>query len=333
MRKVTRRKLIFLFFYVLFVFIVIAALRFNGAINRPILAKGKEPVVVVLDKSTSAARFIHDLEAQNLIYSAKVWMFLIRVGNLANNLKAGVYQITPEETVFEFLQHVSAGDVMKFNFTVIEGTTQNRVIQDLMKAPYLNYQSSDWAVVTKKFPNPEGMLLANTYQYEGQSSAANLIAHAYSNLTSYLDESWTRRDPKIPYKTSYELLIAASIIEKETSIPQERRIISGVLINRLQKRMPLQMDPTVIYALGEQYNGTLTHKDLLINSPYNTYKNLGLPPTPIAMVGKEAIDAAAHPQYSNYLYYVARGDGHHQFSETYREQINAINRLKHTKAH
>ena len=124
------------------------------------------------------------------------------------------------------------------------------------------------------------------------------------------------------------MLIAASIIEKETAVPQERKLISGVVINRLNKHMPLQMDPTVIYAMGDTYKGSLTHEDLSINSPYNTYQNRGLPPTPIAMVGKEAIDAAAHPQLSNYLYFMARGDGTHQFSQTYEEQKQAINQYK-----
>jgi UPF0755 protein len=332
MNKIARRKLIYLFFYAIFVFVIITALRFYSAINRPIIDKGSDPVIVVLDKSSSASHFIHDLESRNLIYSAKVWMFLIRIGDLAHNLKAGVYQIVPGETVFEFLHHVSAGDVMTFNFTIIEGTTQTKVINDLMKAPYLSYRNEDWGAITKKFSNPEGMLLANTYQYQGNSSASTLLTQAYNDLTRYLNDSWMHRDTKVPYKTPYELLIAASIIEKEGAIPQERRLISGVLVNRLKKRMPLQMDPTVIYALGSQYKGTLAHNDLLINSPYNTYKNLGLPPTPIAMVGKDAIDAAAHPQHSNYLYYFAKGDGTHQFSETYKQQINAINQFKYHKA-
>lgn len=180
----------------------------------------------------------------------------------------------------------------------------------------------------KNYPSAEGLLLADTYQYQGGSSSKALLEQAHRNLLNYLNISWTNRAANLPYKTPYELLIAASIIEKETAIAQERKLISGVMVNRLKKKMPLQMDPTVIYGLGNQYTGKLTHNDLLIESPYNSYLNRGLPPTPIAMVGKEAIDAAAHPQLSNYLYFVAKGDGTHQFSETYEQQKQAINQYR-----
>ena len=130
--------------------------------------------------------------------------------------------------------------------------------------------------------------------------------------------------PGLPYQTAYEMLIAASIIEKETAIPKERRLIAGIIINRLRKHMPLQMDPTVIYALGSQYHGTLRREDLQIDSPFNSYLHRGLPPTPIAMVDKDAIDAAAHPEPTDYLYFVATGNGSHHFSVNYEEQKQAI---------
>ena len=153
-----------------------------------------------------------------------------------------------------------------------------------------------------------------------------MLLSAHRHLQNVLNDAWQHRASSLPYQTPYELLIVASILEKETAIARERRLISGVIINRLQKHMLLQMDPTVIYAKGADAEGRLMHDDLRLDSPYNTYRYHGLPPTPIAMVGKDAIDAAAHPLSSNYLYFVAMGDGHHYFSETYDEQKAAVAR-------
>ncbi|HAU0988355.1 TPA: endolytic transglycosylase MltG, partial [Legionella pneumophila] len=268
------------------------------------------------------------LQDKKLIHSAKFFLLIIRFEGLSHQLKAGVYQITPGETAMKLLHRVVAGDVITQNFTIIEGSTQQKVDYDLRQANYLKYNPEDWAIVKENYPSAEGLLLADTYQYQGGSSSRALLEQAHRNLLNYLNTSWANRSPNLPYKTPYELLIAASIIEKETAIAQEKKLISGVMVNRLKKKMPLQMDPTVIYGLGNQYKGKLTHNDLLIQSPYNSYLNRGLPPTPIAMVGKEAIDAAAHPQLSNYLYFVAKGDGTHQFSETYEQQRQAINQYR-----
>ena len=198
-----------------------------------------------------------------------------------------------------------------------------------MQATHLEYHPEDWSSIQDHHINAEGLLLADTYQYNAGSTSKTLLKQAHHNLIQYLDGVWKSRDPNLPYKTPYELLTAASIIEKETALASERQLISGVVVNRLKKGMPLQMDPTVIYSLQEKYTGKLSHNDLQVDSPYNSYKHRGLPPGPIAMVGKDSINAAAHPQWSNYLYFVARGDGGHHFSETYVQQINAINKYQH----
>jgi UPF0755 protein len=202
------------------------------------------------------------------------------------------------------------------------------VSDNLRQAPYLAYSQTDWSKIKGNYLSAEGLLLADTYHYDAGSMSNKILELANKNLNNYLNNSWLQRSKDLPYKSSYELLIVASIIEKESSIPAERRLISGVIINRLQKSMPLQMDPTVIYALGINYKGKLTKENLHIDSPYNTYLNRGLPPTPISMVGKDAIDAAAHPTFSNYLYFVARGDGSHDFSVNYEEQLQAVSRYR-----
>lgn len=289
----------------------------------------QEPIILTLDKSTNASQFAALLHEKKLIQSPRFLLAYIRLKGLANQLKAGVYEIQPGETVLHLLHRVVRGEVLLRNFTIIAGTTQQKVSQDLSKADYLHYDPATWTGIQGNYPSAEGLLLADTYQYRGGSEARTLLDQAHTNLINYLDKAWSGKATDLPFKNAYELLIAASILEKETALPAERKLIAGVMVNRLKLGMPLQMDPTVIYALGNAYTGKLIHQDLLVDSPFNTYRNRGLPPTPIAMVGREAIDAAAHPTVSKYLYFVAKGDGSHQFSETYLQQRQAINAYKH----
>ena len=323
------KKLIIYILAVFFMSFLIISWNIYSLVATPLISRQDSPMIVSIDPSVSASKFASLLKEKHLIHSAKLFTLIIRFEGLAPQLKAGVYQINPGETAMQLLHRVVAGDVLTQNFTVIEGTTQQKVAQDLMNAKYLEYHPDDWLSIKGRYPNAEGLLLADTYQYRGGSSSRTLLEQAHKNLINYLSNAWAHRAADLPYKNEYELLIAASIIEKETAIPQERKIISGVMVNRLKKKMPLQMDPTVIYGLGNEYKGKLSHNDMQINSPYNSYIYRGLPPTPIPMVGKEAIDAASHPQLSNYLYFVAKGDGSHQFSETYEQQRQAIEQYRH----
>ncbi|MDI9818198.1 MULTISPECIES: endolytic transglycosylase MltG [unclassified Legionella] len=297
-------------------------------LTRPMVTAGSQPFIVVIDKNTSAFSLAHILKSNRLIQSERLFLFLIRVQGLAYRLKAGVYEIMPGESVQEFINKVASGKVLTKAFRIIEGSNFNQVKTNLKKAPLLNYNLEDWQAIASDYPTPEGLLLADTYNYDAGSSSKQLLLLANQKLLDYLDHCWKNRSQRLPYKSPYELLTAASILEKETAISEERKIISGVIINRLKKNMPLQMDPTVIYALGINYHGKLTHADLSVDSPYNTYRYRGLPPTPIAMVGKESIEAAAHPQISDYLYFVAKGDGSHQFSVNYEQQKQAISRYQ-----
>ncbi|CEG56753.1 endolytic transglycosylase MltG [Legionella fallonii] len=329
MKHPRHKKLIIYIFIAFFMsFLILGWNIYNLAIS-PLISKNNVPIIINVDASTSASKFAQLLKDQHLIDSPNFFKLMIRFSGMAQHLKAGVYQINPGETAMQLLHRVATGDVLTQKFVIIEGTTQQKISDDLMKANYLKYSPEDWLAIQDKYSSAEGLLLADTYQYNGGSSSKTLLEHAHRNLVNYLDSAWANRAPDLPYQTPYELLIAASIIEKETAVPQERKLISGVMVNRLKKKMPLQMDPTVIYALGSEYKGKLSHNDMQVNSPYNSYLNRGLPPTPIAMVGKEAIDAAAHPQLSNYLYFVAKGDGTHQFSETYSQQRQAIDQYMH----
>jgi UPF0755 protein len=296
--------------------------------SKPLLIEPSPPITIIVDRNVTVSSFVQMLASKQLIKSPGLDLLLIRYQGWARHLKAGIYQLKPGETAQQFLHKIESGQVMIKSFQIIEGSNLRKVDANLKIAPYLHYQDKDWEAIKADYKSAEGLLLADTYNYNAGSEAKPLLRLAHQKLQEYLAASWQNRSPGLPYNSPYELLIAASILEKETSLAQERKIIAGVIVNRINKKMPLQMDPTVIYALGENYKGKLSHEDMSVNSLYNTYIHRGLPPTPIAMVGKEAIDAAAHPQPSNYLYFVAKGDGSHQFSATYEQQKEAISRYQ-----
>lgn len=311
-------------FIVVLIVISVFSLNFYRLSHHAMTSKA---VVISLDKNTSTSSFVHDLESKHLIQSSRFFLWSIRLQGLSSRLKAGIYEIKPYETAQQFLIRVVKGDVLILPFRIIEGSTLHAITTQLMALPYVSKDSIDWSKIDENHGSAEGLLLADTYHYSAGSTGLSLLLNAHSALLRFLNEAWAHRAADLPYKNPYEMLIASSIIEKEASKPEEKRLVSGVIVNRLKKRMPLQMDPTIIYALGTAFQGKLNHVDLAIDSPYNTYKHYGLPPTPIAMVGKDSIDAAAHPTTTSYLYYVSRGDGTHQFSETYEQQKKAIVKL------
>lgn len=295
-----------------------------GLFYSPMLSQSASALIIPLDKNTSATSFANVLKSRHLLTSTRLFVLSMRLQGLSNKLKAGVYEIKPNESAQQLLIRVVKGDVLKLPFQIIEGTTQSTVTEQLLHLPYVTQNPNDWDLLKNGHLSAEGLLLAETYYYDAGSLGATLLMTAHIGLMQVLNDAWKQREPTLPYKNPYEMLIAASIIEKEAAKSDEKRLVSSVIVNRLKKRMPLQMDPTVIYALGSLYQGKLTHQDLSVDSLYNTYKHYGLPPTPIAMVGKDAIDAAAHPTKTYYLYYVARGDGSHYFSETYEQQKKAV---------
>jgi UPF0755 protein len=295
---------------------------------KPMVPAGEQPVIVIVNKNTSASAFANTLQSLHLIKPSRLFLYWIKIKGLAAQLKAGIYKVEAGESAQDFLNKVVNGTVLIQSFPIIEGTTVSQIKSNLKQASFLELGVNDWQGIAGNYPNSEGLLLADTYNYDAGSEARHLLKRANQNLLQYLNYYWENRSPGLPYKSPYELLIAASILEKEASIPGERKLISGILVNRLKRNMLLQMDPTVIYALGPNYRGKLTHQDLSVDSPYNTYRYHGLPPTPIAMVGKISLEAAAHPQMSDYLYFVAKGDGTHQFSVNYEEQKKAISQYQ-----
>lgn len=294
-------------------------------IHAPLVKPGNPGVVIEVKKGMTTIALVQTLEAKKIIDAPRVVLRYIQIWGLAKQFKAGVYMINPNDSLKNFLQKVISAKVLMQSLTIVEGSTMQKLMQNLERAPFLNNPKDAFsAFALTGYPGIEGLVLADTYFYEAGSEASQLVQTAHSHLTRFLEHVWAERSPHLPYHSSYDLLIVASILEKESANSNERKLISSVIVNRLKKGMPLQMDPTVIYALKDNYQGKLQHADLSIDSHYNTYKYRGLPPTPIAIVGKDALLAAAHPVASDYLYFVAKGDGSHTFSTNYSAQRQAI---------
>lgn len=251
-----------------------------------------------------------------------------------SHLQKGEYRLRPGETLLTVLGRMQRGDVVIHEFTIVEGWTFRQLRAALARQGPLDHRSQGWSdteimsAIGRRDVHPEGRFLPETYAYARGMSDLDFLARAARAMDEALAEVWADRTDNLPLKTPDEALILASIIEKETGLAEERGLIAGVFIERLRRGMRLQTDPTVIYGLGERFDGNLRLRDLRADTPYNTYRRGGLPPTPIAMPGREALHAAVHPEGEGKLYFVARGDGSHQFSRTLKEHEEAVRRYQ-----
>jgi len=274
----------------------------------------------------------NELQDLGLISDSRMFRFYARWSGQAAAIQAGEYRIAQGTTPVDLLQQFTSGAVQLYSFTIIEGWNQ----WDLLRALHgdANIDASltdeDWPVFLEDLgathEHPEGLFLPETYRFPRNTSDRNVLRQAYELMQSVLAEEWSQRAPELPLKTPYEALILASIVEKETARGDERPRISGVFTRRLEKRMRLQTDPTVIYGIGPNFNGNLTRSNLRTDTAYNTYTRHGLPPTPIALAGRAAIHAALHPTDGEELYFVATGlgDGSHAFSSSKDEHDAAV---------
>ena len=230
----------------------------------------------------------------------------------------------------QLLEQFVAGKVIQHTLTLLEGWSFNQVIETVSNSWKLVHtlQGTEPSQVMSVIGHPaiaaEGQFFPDTYHFPAGTTDIEFLRRANQMLLQVLNEEWQQRTANLPYQTSYDALVMASIIEKETGRADEREKIAGVFVLRLKQDMKLQTDPTVIYAMGTAYNGNIRRKDLEIDSPYNTYRYKGLPPTPIALAGREAIHAALHPEDGKALYFVSRGDGSHYFSNTLKEHNSAV---------
>lgn len=274
------------------------------------------------------------LEREGVIGNAQVFWLLGRVLGKAGTLKVGVYILDRPLTPLELFAKIQRGDVSQAIVQFIEGWNWREVQAELAAQPMLKNDSAGMSeagilqAIGAEENHIEGLLFPDTYFYAPQASDLTVLRRAYHRQHEKLMAAWETRAPGLPYRTPYEALIMASIVEKETGEAFERPKIAAVFLNRLRLGMRLQTDPTVIYGLGDRYDGNLHKVDLQHDTPYNTYTRAGLPPTPIAMPSEASILAALNPARTDALYFVARGDGTHVFSSTLEAHNRAVNRYQ-----
>ena len=300
-------------------------------LNKPLAIA--EHFEYILEPGGSVARAAYDLHKLNVLDQPRWLSLYARFADKAA-VKAGEYLIPPGTTPLQLLELLERGDVIHYRATFIEGWTfqqaldylhQQPKIKALLKGLSLEQQLAQLDV---QISHPEGWFFPDTYEYTARTSDIALLKQAHLRMQTILEEEWQGRAKGLPYKSSYEALTMASIVERETGQASEREQIAGVFVRRLQKKMRLQTDPTVIYGLGADFDGNLRRKHLSQPTPYNTYVIKGLPPTPIALPGREAIAAALHPADGSALYFVAKGDGSHYFSSTLEEHNKAVRRYQ-----
>ncbi len=275
-----------------------------------------------------------DLNRRGIVDQPRFLVWLARHHGYANRLKAGEYAFPEHVTPDQFLERISSGKVVQYSLQILEGWTFTQMLRAVHAHEKITHTlvglsgPEIMAKLDAAEPYPEGLFYPDTYSFPKGTTDVEFLRRAYVALKERLNQAWASRATGLPYKTPHEALIMASIVEKETGVPYERPAIAGVFVRRLQKRMRLQTDPTVIYGLGDRYDGNIHRADLETPTPYNTYKIYGLPPTPIALVSGDAINAALHPEPGKALYFVARGDGGHEFSDSLEQHSRAVTRYQ-----
>jgi UPF0755 protein len=279
-------------------------------------------------------RVAEQLQRDGLIEDALLLRALGRISGQASQIKAGEYRLAPGTTPPQLLAQLVAGEVVQYSLTLIEGWNF-RQLMDAVRSHGALEQTldglSDAQIMAKLGApelHPEGQFYPDTYQFPRGTTDLAFLQRAFDHMQQRLAAEWAKREPGLPVESPYEALVLASIIERETGVPSERQRIAGVFVRRLQQGMRLQTDPTVIYGMGERYQGDIRYSDLRRDTPYNTYTRHGLPPTPIAMPSGAAIHAALNPAKGKELYFVSRGDGSHHFSASLKEHNAAVRRYQ-----
>ena len=293
------------------------------------ISANKEISIITIPKGASSNKIITILEEHRLMREPTWFKLLLKYKGKEGDLKAGEILIDPRWTVHQLIDALVEGKQVAYPVTIIAGETFAQTVAKLASIEKLKQSTplADFAQLKKELgieTHLEGMLLPETYLFTAYTTAESVLKRAHAELEKVLAEAWKNRQANLPLKSKYEALILASIVEKETGVAHERPIIAGVFINRLRKGMRLQTDPTVIYGMGDKFDGNIRKKDLQTYTPYNTYRISGLPPTPISLASRESIEAVLNPATTTALYFVAKGNGEHTFSNTLVEHNRAV---------
>ena len=294
--------------------------------------------LLTIERGTTGSKLAALLEQENILEHADLLPWLLKLQPQLNKVKAGTYSLTGVKTLQDLLDMINSGKEAQFSVKFIEGKTFKEWRKNLENAPHLKQTLQgksdkeimallDIPAVAKavyEWNNMDGWLYPDTYNYTPNSTDLELLKRSTTRLQKALDKAWNERDENLLLADPYQMLILASIVEKETGIAAERPQVASVFINRLKANMKLQTDPTVIYGMGERYTGNIRKKDLETMTPYNTYMIEGLPPTPIAMVSESALQAVAHPAKTDFYYFVADGSGGHKFTRNLNEHNKAV---------
>lgn len=312
--------------------LVLGANWFKEQLNQPHQYAGQTFSII---KGDTFKDFVTQLEQAGIVEEPYTLRLYARHKKLAGKLHTGAYQFVDGMSLLAILEAITTGKYrLSHQFTFVQGSTFKQLRASLLNAKSVKQTLdglSDLEVLAlfdanTEYAHPEGLFFPETYAYDTGTVDREILKRSFQSMQVLLADLWEQRDTNIQISTPYEALILASIIEKETSLASERARISGVFMNRLSKDMKLQTDPTVIYGMGDQYDGNIRRKDLTTDTPYNTYTRKGLPPTPIAMPGKAAIEAALHPEQTDAIFFVAKGDGSggHNFSKTLSEHNQSV---------
>ncbi|OUU76036.1 MAG: hypothetical protein CBC29_01675 [Methylococcaceae bacterium TMED69] len=284
-----------------------------------------------IHRGQSIVKVASDLNDLKVLDNIFLTRFFFKMFNFEGKVKAGIYEFDAGDSRWEVMKKITEGEQKLLAITFIEGSTFAQIKETIQNSNFLNEDVLDHNLISNTFGYDinaiEGLFFPDTYLYKSDTKSSEILLLASKKMGSILKAEWEKKSDEIDdvIKTPYDALILASIVEKEAVLDVEKPIIAGVFIKRLIKNMRLQSDPTVIYAMGDAYKGNIKRSDLKINSPFNTYRQKGLPPTPIGAPGLKSLRAVLNPRLSDYLYFVSKNDGSHKFSKTLKEHNDAVN--------
>jgi UPF0755 protein len=319
-------------------FIIVLALAGSGMVAywayQPIIGVDDEPVEFAIKPGSGVRSSTRQIAAAGVPVNPFLLHVLARISGKSTKLKAGNYELKPGTTPLALIDQLVRGEFAQESLAIIEGWSFRQMRQAINDHPALKHDTATLsdnellAKVTQDFKHPEGLFFPDTYLFAKGASDLQVYRQAHALLLKRLNDAWAKRAPSLPYKTPYEALIMASIVEKETGQKSERNMIAAVFVNRLKRGMLLQTDPTVIYGMGDKFQGNIRKRDLETDTLYNTYTRAGLPPTPIALPGAESLAAALAPANSDVLFFVSRGNGSSEFSNNLNDHNRAVNKYQ-----